>query len=276
MSIDYPDDNSTMVVTNLFMKDFTIPETWNLDATAITGPIAKKDMEEKEIKDNFESKKDENEVKKTTNEDPVEVDDVQSNEEDASEESAKPVTPVEELMDTKTETDVKEENIDEKEESIDEEEDKENDTFSKEKIVTSVEHENDASVEHLDKNLPISDPEHFDESLPISDPEQEGRANQLLSSDLEDSEEAKRVENPDDLLSRSYPAKQLLKMKWWENPIRLKKNEDEWTQFDLVFNDEEISREKRRSAVINTQVSVESEDMFHRYSKSANVTQTAN
>ncbi|XP_054706598.1 uncharacterized protein LOC129216408 [Uloborus diversus] len=76
----------------------------------------------------------------------------------------------------------------------------------------------------------------------------------------------KGVENPADLPSRGCSAKQLLAMRWWEGPFWLKKNEDEWPQFNLVFNDEEISREKRRSAVINTQVNVESEDMFHRYS----------
>ncbi|XP_054714135.1 neurofilament heavy polypeptide-like [Uloborus diversus] len=130
--------------------------------------------EEKEIKDGSESEKekDESEVKKETNEEPMEVDEVQSNEVDASEVSEKPVTPVEELKDSKTETNVTEE-------KMDNQEDKENDTSLKEKVATSVEQENDDSAEHVDENLRNSDSE------------QESRADQSLSSGLEDSQEAK-------------------------------------------------------------------------------------
>ncbi|XP_054724731.1 uncharacterized protein LOC129234988 [Uloborus diversus] len=49
MPFDDHDDNSTMVVTNLFMKDFTITEMWNLDVIRITDPIIKKSKEEKDL-----------------------------------------------------------------------------------------------------------------------------------------------------------------------------------------------------------------------------------
>jgi hypothetical protein len=55
-------------------------------------------------------------------------------------------------------------------------------------------------------------------------------------------------------------------MRWWERPAWLKKSENEWPTFNLVFDQEEIAREKKKRAVVNTQVNVEYEEIFHKIS----------
>jgi hypothetical protein len=55
--------------------------------------------------------------------------------------------------------------------------------------------------------------------------------------------------NPADLPSRGYSAGALLLSRWWEGPSWLKLDEDCWPKKQILFNEEEILKEKRKRVI---------------------------
>lgn len=74
--------------------------------------------------------------------------------------------------------------------------------------------------------------------------------------------------NPADLPSRGCSPKQLLKMRWWEGPEWLRFPEEDWPQTEKIPNEELVTNEKRKTALVTLACSNSHEFMtYGKYSK---------
>ncbi|XP_035229954.1 uncharacterized protein LOC118201900 [Stegodyphus dumicola] len=67
--------------------------------------------------------------------------------------------------------------------------------------------------------------------------------------------------NPADIPSRGCSIKSFVKSRWWQGPEWLMKNEEEWPTSELITNEEEIMKEKRKN-IISTLANINAEKWY--------------
>ncbi|UYV65880.1 hypothetical protein LAZ67_3005787 [Cordylochernes scorpioides] len=78
------------------------------------------------------------------------------------------------------------------------------------------------------------------------------RVNEICSiSKKENWHHVSGANNPADLPSRGSSVKKLIEHRWWEGPSFLWGEEASWNQFDLIFDEEEINKELKKTVNID-------------------------